>query len=195
MCLVYNVVLLGISLMLLLHSSLASCRGVKLHLAPAAQRHLTLPYGSPCCVGERRPHAQHAMAGGRVAEWGKGQCGPLAFLLCALVAGCCICGQPAMQYKVSAASTVASLQRDTDEMAMALTQQVPDDVAADQDSLQAAKAAISKAADVVRHPDFCYSCLPELLMAWFYAGYHLRHVRAPLAILHTCDLTSTAFPK
>jgi hypothetical protein len=53
-----------------------------------------------------------------------------------------------------------------------LLQQVPADVAAESAGLQAATAAMSKAVEMVQQSEFTLGKLPELLMAWFYAGYH-----------------------
>lgn len=60
-------------------------------------------------------------------------------------------------------------------MMKSLLQQVPADVAAESASLQAATAAMSKAAEMMQQQEFCLGNLPELLMAWFYAGYHCGH--------------------
>jgi hypothetical protein len=61
--------------------------------------------------------------------------------------------------------------RDPADIVSNLQQQVPSDVAAVPDSLAAAQAAMQKAAAVAQMPDSLNN-MPELLMAWFYAGFH-----------------------
>lgn len=65
----------------------------------------------------------------------------------------------------------AAAPRDQESVTTALLSQVPRDVAAVPQSLAAAEAAIVKAA-VLSQSAECRSNMPELMMAWFYAGYH-----------------------
>ena len=67
-------------------------------------------------------------------------------------------------------------------MVATLLKQVPADVSSDEGSLRAAQAAAAKAAALAGSPDCdTASALPELLMAWFYAGYHTGGRAAMLA--------------
>lgn len=83
-----------------------------------------------------------------------------------------MCGKtiPVQVQGYGAAPAVTEPARDPEGIKQCLLTQIPSDVAACPGSLSAAQAAIEKAVAVSQAPH-CVNQMPDLMMAWFYAGF------------------------
>lgn len=96
------------------------------------------------------------------------------FVCCSCCAACRVCGTDLQQVAAQAAAPTA-VPNDAESIAAELMSQIPRDMAAVPESLAAAEAAIVKAAALSQSAEMRNN-MAELMMAWFYAGYHAGKV-------------------